>query len=82
MRTRDLIEGLQTLMPYYDNQNGYYNDADHDVFYAGATDRPLSDEDVDKMIALGWQQEYDERDYDQDFSRADYLQCKYWICYA
>lgn len=51
-----LIEGLQTLKPYYEGGDGYQTGAEHDEIFAYATDRPLSPEDVQKMQDLGWDQ--------------------------
>jgi uncharacterized protein YqhQ len=52
----NFIEGLKILQPYY-NKDGYHIGAGHDIFYAYATYRPLTDEDVKKMHDLGWFQE-------------------------
>lgn len=82
MRTREIIEGLQTLMPFYDNQDGFHNGAEHDVFYAYATDKPLTDDALSKMIELGWHQEHDGRDYEEDFTQTDYRPDESWVCYT
>ena len=82
MKTKNIIDGLLILQPYYDKQDGYHSGAEHDELYAYATDRPLSDKDVEKMIALGWHQEYDERDYEKDFSLSDYRPEETWVCYT
>ena len=59
----NLLDGLNLLLPYYNDPNGYHIGAEHDQFYAYATDRPLSDADVAKMIELGWfQPEQEEGD--------------------
>lgn len=79
MKTRDIIEGLQTLMPFYENKDGFNTGAEHDILYAYPTDKPLSDEAIDKMIELGWHQEYDGLDYNKDFSRTDYRQDESWV---
>lgn len=57
MKTANVIEGLQILQKYRDQQDGYDLGAEHDVLYAYSTDRPLSEEDVNRMIELGWFQE-------------------------
>lgn len=64
----NFIEGLKTLQPYYQNADGYNIGAEHDQFYAYATERPLTPEDVQKMRDLGWfQPEVDDgADYDPD----------------
>jgi hypothetical protein len=82
MKTVDLIKGLQILLPYYGDQSGYHAGAEHDVLYAYPTNDPLTDEDVEKMIALGWYQEHDDRDYSEDFSLSDYRQDESWCCYT
>ncbi len=82
MTVENLIAGLTILQPYYNKPNGYNVGADHDVIYAYATSRPLSDVDLLKMIELGWHQEHDERDYDNDFSQVDYRQDESWMAYT
>jgi hypothetical protein len=66
MNTRELIEGLQILLPYYENQDGYHHSAEKDVLYIYPTDVPLVDADIKKMIALGWVQAVDS--YAEDFA--------------
>lgn len=48
------IAGLETLRPHYKDGDGYHIGAEHDQFYAYATDTPLSDDEVAKMRELGW----------------------------
>lgn len=81
METKNIIKGLQTLMPYYDNPDGYHTGADHDVIYALETKRPLSKNDLEIMITLGWHQENNDRDYNKDFTAADYRVNETWHCY-
>lgn len=69
-------------MPFYERQDGRFTGAKYDVFYAYATFKPLSDEALDKMIELGWHQEYDELNYAEDFSREDYRPDESWFCYT
>ena len=57
MKLGEFIDGLNILRPYYKDGDGYHIGAEHDVFYAYKTERPLSDEDVKKMVELGWFQE-------------------------
>lgn len=54
MSLSSFIAALETAAPYYDNRDGYHIGAEHDQFYLYATDRPMSDEDVEKMRSLGW----------------------------
>jgi len=79
MGAKNLVEGLQTLMPYYDHPDGFNAGAEHDAIYAYATDRPLSKQDIERMIDLNWVQERD--DYDRDFSADDYNQYEGWVKY-
>jgi hypothetical protein len=79
MRTIHLISGLKTLQPYYIDQAGYHNGADHDVFYAYSTDRPLSEEDVKHMVDLGWFQEVK---HDDEFMYTDYDPSEGWLAYV
>lgn len=57
MKLSELVQGIQILSTYYDDPDGYHVGAEHDVLYLYATDRPLSEEDVKSMLALGWFQE-------------------------
>jgi hypothetical protein len=68
MKLSNFIEGLKTLQPCYEGGDGYHIGAEHDQFYAYATDRPLTSEDVQKMRELGWfQPEQDDDDeYDPE----------------
>jgi hypothetical protein len=54
MKLSNFIEGLTILRPYYVKQDGFHIGAEHDQFFAYATDNPLSDGDVAKMRELGW----------------------------
>lgn len=61
MKLSDFIEGLTILRPYYSDPDGYHIGAEHDQFYAYATDKPLSSANVVRMRELGWfQPEADE----------------------
>lgn len=79
VRTKNIIEGLQILMPYYDDQDGFHNAAEYDQFYAYATDRPLSKADVERMIALDWFQEVGDID---EFTAAKYDPEEGWSCFV
>lgn len=80
MKTKQIIEGLQILLPYYDDIDGYYNGADHGVIYAYATDDPLSKEDLARIIKLGWHQEHDGVDFDEEFCASEYDADESWYC--
>lgn len=71
-------EGLEILSRYYAG-DGYHLSADHDVIYASATDKILSEADLDRMVQLGWHQEIDE---DVDFSPRFYRQDEAWRCFV
>jgi hypothetical protein len=82
MKTKNIIEGLLTLQPYYDDSDGYNIGTEYDVLYAYKTDRPLSADDVENMVALGWYQNYDGLNEDGDFSSADYRPGESWVAYT
>jgi hypothetical protein len=75
MQLMNFVHGLNILTPYYTDPNGYHIGAEHDQFYAYATDRPLSAEDVQKMRDLGWFQP----DMDDD---ADYDPAEGWSAFT
>lgn len=64
--TKNIIEGMQILLTYQDNQNDFHTGADHEVIYMYATDRPVSPEDLEKLAALGWHQECEDDGYNKD----------------
>ena len=66
MKLSNFIEGLKTLQPYYKGGDGYHIAAEHDQFYAGKTDSPLTSADVQKMRDLGWFQPEQEDDAEYD----------------
>jgi hypothetical protein len=66
MKLHELSQAIQILTPYYDDPDGYHVGAEHDVMYLYATDRPLSAEDVARMLALGWFQESGATDDDPE----------------
>ncbi len=66
MKLSNFIEGLKTLQPYFTNGDGYHIGAQHDQFYVRQTDRPLTDEDVQKMRSLDWFQPGQEGDAPYD----------------
>lgn len=80
MPTKDLIQGLLILQPYYDDPDGYHTGTGPDELYAYKTDRPLSAADVEKMIEHGWYQFHDGLNEDGDFSSSDYRPDNSWIC--
>lgn len=58
MKLSELIVGVTTASAYYDKPDGYHFAAEHDQVYLYATERPMSPEDVQKMIENNWFQEH------------------------
>ena len=56
MKLSNFIEGLKILQSYYKNDKDCHIGAEHDFFFAYRTDIPLTKEDVQKMVKLGWEQ--------------------------
>ena len=42
MKLSEFLEGLTILKPHYKGGDGFHLGAEHDVFYAYATDTPLT----------------------------------------
>ena len=80
VKLTELVDGLNTLKPYYDDKE-YVLGAEHDIFYAYATARPLSPDDVQKMIALGWFQE-GQRGDDSEFEAKHYDPNEDWAAFV
>jgi hypothetical protein len=81
MPTTHIIEGLTILEKYRDKPDGYNTGAEYDILYAYATDRPLSPEDVKRMVELGWHQH--EVDFgDGDFEARHYNPDEGWAKYT
>lgn len=55
------LRGLEVLKPHY-KKDGHHIGAEHDQFYAYATDTPLTHSEFEEMLTLGWFQPdvYDE----------------------
>lgn len=53
MKLSAFIAGLLILQPHHDS-DGFHIGAEHDQFYAYATDTPLNPEEVRQMRELGW----------------------------
>lgn len=80
MKTRDVIAGLIILQKYRDSQDGYDLYADREQLFAVSTSRPLSIDDIEKMVALGWFQDiYYLGEY---FAPEDYDEEETWVCYV
>lgn len=80
MKTTNIIEGLKILHPYYDDPEGSHNGAEHDEFYAYATDKKVSKKDLIKLVELGWHQDVDTGDY--EFNPSHYDVEESWIAYV
>lgn len=80
MRTRAIIEGLSILEQYRDESDGSNTGAEHDAIYAFSTDSPVAKEDLERLIALGWFQEFVETG-EEDFSVEYYSEEESWCCY-
>lgn len=57
MKLQNFIEGLKILQKYFNDPNGYHLGAEHDQIYVYATNNPLSEEDINKLLELGWFQD-------------------------
>lgn len=82
MKLSQFIEGLQILKPYYKDGDDYHLGAEHDVFYAYGTERPLSAPDVVRMLELGWFQEDAPRDDEGEFTAENYDPEKGWAAFV
>lgn len=82
MNNRQIIEGLQTLQPFYDKPEGYNIGAEHDAIHAYATQKPLTPEALQKMIDLGWFQEDADYDKGDDFKPEHYDPEQSWTAYV
>ena len=74
-------KGIQLLDQYRDNPGGYKINAEHDVIHAYETPRPLSPDDVQKMINYGWFQE-DVEYSNKEFTVDSYNPNAAWVAYA
>jgi hypothetical protein len=80
MKLNDFIAGLQILQGYFDTPDKYCIGAEHDIFYVYSTDKPLSPEDVAKLVQLGWHQE--EAVTDGEFTAENYDPEESWSAYT
>lgn len=79
MKTRDIIEGLTILEKYRERDDGYNTGAEHDQIFAYATTQPVSEDDVKRLVELGWTQP-DAAVEDEDFCADDYDPEEGWAC--
>ena len=82
MRLSNFIEGLNILQPYYDNPNGFHVGAEHDQFYAYATEKPLSEAALNKLVELGWFQPDVEVPDDEEYNAKLYQPEEGWSAYV
>ena len=81
MKTSAIIEGLTILQKYRD-RDGHDCDARYEELHADATDRPIEQPDLARLIELGWFQEYADYPDDEEFTEADYDPGESWECYT
>lgn len=81
MKTKDIIEGLSILEKYRDTPDGYNCSAEHDVLHAYATDKPVEQPDLDRLIELGWRQEVF-AGADDDVVATHYDPMESWYCFT
>lgn len=87
MVTPKIIEGLTILQKYRTDPDGYHLGAEHDVLFAFATDEPVSEEDFNQLIKLGWFQPEvweDAEDADSELNEKyeGYDKGESWSCYV
>lgn len=82
MQLNKIREGLDIFARYYDKPDGYHTSAEHDVLYVYATDRPLSESDLARVIELGWFQEVELEEEDGDFHASDYDPEEGWTAFT
>jgi hypothetical protein len=81
MELSKIIEGLSILYEFYENDD-YHLQADEDAIYLDATDKPLDEDSIVKMVELGWHQEYEGLDMTHDFIPEDYDPSEDWVAYT
>lgn len=84
MITKQIIEGLCILEKYRDNIDGYNTGAEHDVLYVYPTDKPVDEADLNRLVELGWYQEYgiydEDSDREEEFGVKNYDPSETWSC--
>lgn len=81
MTLGEFLAGAEILRPYYDDPNGYHLGADHDVIYVYNTDRPVLPADLERLAAMGWQQDNTSHE-DGEWRVADYDPEESWWAYV
>ena len=82
MYLKSLVEGIQILRPYYNNPDGYNMGAEHDQFYMYATDKPLPETEVKRMVDLDWFQPDVVVPDGEDYSAKFYQPEEGWSAYV
>lgn len=80
MNLKDILTGIKILQPYYDKPDGYHLSAEHDQIWLHSTNRPVSREDVQKLIDANWFQE--DADYEDEFKVEHYDPEQSWTAYV
>lgn len=81
MKTCDIVEGIQILAKYRDKP-GWDLGAEHDVIYCFNTDRPVTPEDLQRLVDLGWFQEDADYDPSDGFKVENYDPEESWTAYV
>ena len=82
MKTKAIIEGLTIMEKYRDGEGGYNTGAEHDTLYVYPTAKPISGDDLDRLVALGWSQEDAALIDDEEFSARHYDPEESWYCFT
>jgi hypothetical protein len=84
MQTAKIIEGMTILEKYRDKPDGWNCGAEHDVIYVYATDKPVAEPDLSRLVELGWFQTdpLDGDDEDEDFTAKRYNHESGWECFT
>lgn len=88
MTTDNVIAGLSILIGYYNKPDGYYIHPMHDAICACATDKPVIEADLARLIKLGWLQTANCHKYQSDRETNGRFVAKYydptedWVCYV
>jgi hypothetical protein len=82
MKLKNFVEGLEILKSYFEDQDGYHIGAEHDIFYVYATDTPLPETAIKKLLELGWFQEEMEAADNGEFDTSSYDPEKGWAAFT
>jgi hypothetical protein len=81
MTLSKFIQGLQVFQKYYE-EDDYATGAEHDIFYVYPTDWGLSEDDLKKVIELGWFQPDVKYEDEDKFQASDYSPSEGWSTYV